>query len=70
LDISVTIAKKTTVHTLGHGFAAHLLERGTDLRYIYELLGHGSSMATEIYTHIAHKGMEQVISPLDHLDFD
>jgi site-specific recombinase XerD len=62
------IRKKVTVHMLRHSFATHLLERGTDIRYIQELLGHQSSRTTEIYTHMTQKGLGKIKSPLDNMD--
>ena len=64
------IKKHVTVHTLRHSFATHLLESGTDIRYIQSLLGHSSGKTTEIYTHITTKGFEQIKSPLDKLKFN
>ena len=66
----VGIRKRITVHTLRHSFATHLLEAGTDIRYIQSLLGHQNSKTTEIYTHITTKGFDQIKSPLDKLEIN
>ena len=61
------IMKNISAHKLRHSFATHLLEHGTDLRYIQNLLGHESSRTTEPYAHVTRKGLDQIISPLDNL---
>ena len=62
------IEKNVTAHTLRHSFATHLLEGGTNLRIIQELLGHQSARTTQIYTHVARSTLASVRSPLDDLE--
>jgi len=62
------IKKPVSLHWLRHSYATHLLESGTDLRFIQEILGHISSKTTEIYTHVSTKSIQNVKSPFDNLD--
>jgi site-specific recombinase XerD len=62
------IEKNVTAHTLRHSFATHLLEGGTNLRVIQDLLGHQSARTTQVYTHVAQSMIESVRSPLDNLE--
>jgi site-specific recombinase XerD len=62
------VKSPATVHTLRHSFATHLLENGTNLRYIQKLLGHNSSKTTEIYTHVCTTNLTNIMSPFDLLD--
>jgi len=62
------IKKRVTLHTLRHSYATHLLESGTDIRYIQELLGHHSPKTTMIYTHVTRQNIENIKSPFDNLE--
>ena len=62
-----SIKRPVTLHWLRHSYATHLLENGTDLRYIQEILGHSSSKTTEIYTHVSTKSIRNITSPFDYL---
>ncbi len=60
--------KPVTLHTLRHSHATHLLENGTDIRHIQELLGHNSPKTTMIYTHVSSTSLDRIKNPFD--DFE
>ncbi|MCL4538090.1 MAG: site-specific integrase [Bacteroidetes bacterium] len=61
------ITKSVSIHSLRHAFATHLLEQGTDIRFIQELLGHSRVRTTEIYLHVSKKDLGQIRSPIDEM---
>ena len=69
LAIRAGIKIRVTPHMLRHCYGTHMLERGTDLRYIQRLMGHKSSKTTEIYTHVSMQKLNELTNPLDYINF-
>lgn len=61
------IKKEVGIHSLRHSFATHLLDKGTDIKYIKELLGHFNIKTTERYLHVSKKQLINIVSPFDDL---
>lgn len=62
------IDRKVTLHTLRHSFATHLTQRGVNVQYLQEILGHNSPKTTLLYTHLSGKDIKDIRSPLDDLE--
>ncbi len=63
--LQTTIKKRVTLHTLRHSYATHLLENGTDIRFIQEFLGHSNPKTTMIYTHVSTASLKKIKNPFD-----